>query len=91
VRGYHVREQSRTPEPLTPTPLPRERGCTATFAEACVSLAGLAGALLGWRPAEFWKATPAELGAVLRAVVPAQAPGVSRGELDRMMERFPDG
>ena len=28
-------------------------------------LAGLAGALLGWRPDEFWRATPAELAAVL--------------------------
>jgi uncharacterized phage protein (TIGR02216 family) len=43
----------------------------------------------GWRPDEFWAATPADLAAVLRQ-------GDSPGELDRaglaaMMEAFPDG
>jgi hypothetical protein len=28
----------------------------------------MAGALLGWRPDEFWAATPAELAAVLTAM-----------------------
>ena len=32
-------------------------------------LAILAGALLGWRPDEFWRATPAELAAVIEALV----------------------
>ena len=41
-------------------------------------MAGLAGALLGWRPDEFWSATPAELGAIVNAmageeIVPASA------------------
>ena len=34
------------------------------FAEAA---ARLAGAAWGWRPHEFWVATPAELGAIVRA------------------------
>jgi hypothetical protein len=38
------------------------------FAAAAARLAGLAGALLGWRPDEFWRSTPAELGAVVRAM-----------------------
>ena len=38
------------------------------FSEAAGRLAGLAGALLGWRPDEFWRATPAEMVAVLAAL-----------------------
>ena len=39
------------------------------FAAAAARLAGQAGAMLGWRPHEFWAATPAELGAIARAAV----------------------
>jgi uncharacterized phage protein (TIGR02216 family) len=61
------------------------------FSDAAGRLAGLAGALLGWRPDEFWRATPAELGAVLEAMLgEAEAPA-SRADLARLMERFPDG
>ena len=61
------------------------------FSEAAGRLAGLAGALLGWRPDEFWRATPAELSAVIEAMAgPAEAPA-SRDDLARLMERFPDG
>jgi hypothetical protein len=51
-------------------------------------LAGLAGALLGWRPHEFWRATPAELAAVLDALTPPQAAPV---DLAHLQEMFPDG
>ena len=62
------------------------------FSEAADQLAGLAGALLGWRPDEFWKATPAELAAVLRALAGAgSAAPVTDEELARLKERFPDG
>jgi uncharacterized phage protein (TIGR02216 family) len=61
------------------------------FSEAAARLAGLAGALLGWRPEEFWRATPAELGAVLEAMLGPAAAGASRADLARLMERFPDG
>jgi uncharacterized phage protein (TIGR02216 family) len=65
------------------------------FSDSAARLAGLAGALLGWRPDEFWRATPAELAAVLAAYAGAlpgsgQA-GADRGDLARLMERFPDG
>ena len=63
----------------------------ARFAESAARLAGLAGALLGWRPDEFWKATPAELGSVLSALTPAPREGLDGGELTRLMEMFPDG
>lgn len=62
----------------------------AEFAVAAARLAGLAGALLGWRPNEFWKATPAELAAVLEALAP-QDDGLGSGELERLMGMFPDG
>ncbi len=60
------------------------------FSEAAARLAGFAGALLGWRPEEFWRATPAELGAVLGAMAGESPEAASRSDLERLMERFPD-
>jgi uncharacterized phage protein (TIGR02216 family) len=60
------------------------------FSEAAGRLAGLAGALLGWRPEEFWRATPAELGAVLGAIAGGSGDGLTSSDLERLMERFPD-
>jgi uncharacterized phage protein (TIGR02216 family) len=60
------------------------------FSEAAGRLAGLAGALLGWRPEEFWKATPAELGSVFGALTGGSGEAASRSDLERLMERFPD-
>ena len=61
------------------------------FSDAAGRLAGLAGALLRWGPEEFWRATPAELAAVLRAIAGEDAPAPSRTDLERLMEMFPDG
>ena len=36
-----------------------------TFGPAALRLCALAARLLGWRPAEFWAATPAELTAIV--------------------------
>jgi uncharacterized phage protein (TIGR02216 family) len=63
----------------------------ADFAEAASRLAGAAALLLGWRPDEFWRSTPAELAAVLRAARRGTAAGVGRAELERLMEVHPDG
>jgi uncharacterized phage protein (TIGR02216 family) len=60
------------------------------FAESAARLAGLAGALLGWRPEEFWRATPAELAAVLGPMAPQGEDGASGADLARLMEMFPD-
>ncbi|MFY9351018.1 MAG: phage tail assembly chaperone [Sphingobium sp.] len=64
------------------------------FADAAVRLAGVAGWLLGWRPEEFWRATPAELAAVLGAAGgegEAEAgAGVDGAELRRLMGVMPD-
>jgi hypothetical protein len=66
---------------------------SARFAEAAARLAGFAGAALGWRPGEFWAATPAELGAVVRALAgesEACAPP-DAAVIARLKEVFPDG
>ncbi|WP_370170516.1 phage tail assembly chaperone [Sphingobium abikonense] len=63
------------------------------FAERAGRLAGLAGWLLGWRPDEFWRATPAELTSVLTAAkgdAAEDAAGVDGAELARLMGAMPD-
>jgi hypothetical protein len=60
------------------------------FSEGAARLAGLAGALLGWRPEEFWRATPDELATVLQAMVPSEQ-SASQVDLERLKEMFPDG
>ena len=65
-----------------------------TFAETARRLAGQAGLLLGWRPDEFWRATPDELGDALHALaemVPAGAAPPDRVTIDRLKEMHPDG
>ena len=60
------------------------------FADGARRLAGLVPRALGWRPDEFWEATPAELAAVLSNETDAAAP-LSRSELTALMERERDG
>jgi hypothetical protein len=60
------------------------------FSDGAARLAGIAGALLGWRPDEFWRATPAELAAILGAFRP-DAAAASADDLARLKEMFPDG
>ena len=60
------------------------------FSNAAQRLAGMAGALLGWRPEEFWTATPAELAAVLAAMTGGES-AASGDDLARLKEMFPDG
>ncbi len=57
-----------------------------SFGPGAARLAGLAGQLFGWRPAEFWGATPAELAAIL-APTSSDAEPLSRTDLNRLMER----
>lgn len=61
------------------------------FAQGAARLAGLAGALLGWRPNEFWRATPGELAAVLEALAGERAGGAGADDVARLKEMFPDG
>ena len=62
-----------------------------TFADAARRAAHGAAMALGWRPHEFWAATPAELVTALGLDdAPAAAP-VDGGMLAALMEQFPDG
>ncbi|MCW1401202.1 phage tail assembly chaperone [Novosphingobium sp. MW5] len=56
------------------------------FGASALRLCAFAARNLGWRPADFWAATPAELAAILAP--PGEGGGlVSRDELSRMMEQ----
>ncbi|AJA07524.1 hypothetical protein SKP52_02975 [Sphingopyxis fribergensis] len=59
---------------------------------AAVTLAGVMARVAGWRPEEFWAATPADVRAVLAGWTEPEAEAPFDGAaLAAMMERFPDG
>jgi hypothetical protein len=57
------------------------------FADGAARLGGLIPRLLGWRPDDFWNATPAELAAILASSEPVAAPPLSRTEFEHLLER----
>ena len=62
----------------------------ATFETAAKAAARVAAALLGWRPDEFWAATPADLRTALGLdAIGGDAPG-DGALLARLMEAYPD-
>lgn len=62
------------------------------FAEATGRLMAVAALLLGWRPSEFWDATPAELATILRACAGEDGSvGMDADGLARLKEICPDG
>ena len=69
--------------------LPLPQGERGFFGEAASRLCGVAAVMLGWRPAEFWDSTPAELALVLRPLTPV-AEGPDCAALDELRRRFPD-
>ncbi len=65
---------------------------SARFADAARRCCALSARLLGWRPGEFWTATPAELGMALADPAdPAAHTPPDRDLIARMMECNPDG
>lgn len=65
---------------------------TSRFADAAERAAGVACAWLGWRPEEFWRATPAELATALKGFLPTgEGAALTGGGLEALRERFPDG
>jgi uncharacterized phage protein (TIGR02216 family) len=60
------------------------------FGEGARRLSWVAARVLGWRPDEFWQATPAEFAALLAPEAPAHARPLSRAEMNRLMERDND-
>jgi uncharacterized phage protein (TIGR02216 family) len=61
------------------------------FADAAMRLAGQAGVAFGWAPEAFWRATPAELAALVRALNGDVVPPPDAAEMARLQEMFPDG
>jgi uncharacterized phage protein (TIGR02216 family) len=60
------------------------------FAGAAARLAGQAGVLFGWMPETFWRATPAELAALVAALA-GEGEALDGATLARLREAFPDG
>jgi uncharacterized phage protein (TIGR02216 family) len=67
-----------------PPPLQMQGG----IGEVAARLSGAAALLLGWRPGEFWEATPAELAAALQPH--GEADGPDGEAVAELMRRFPD-
>jgi hypothetical protein len=71
---------------------------SGTFAAGAARLAGVTPRLLGWRPDDFWNATPAELATIFAAVLRSldelgtqdervSGTPLTRGELTALMEQ----
>lgn len=62
------------------------------FEARAARLAGMAGAVLGWAPEVFWRATPAEIAGVVAALGGGEEAAPPDGAtITRLMEAFPDG
>jgi hypothetical protein len=61
------------------------------FSAKVLTLSGQSALFLGWRPDDFWNATPAELATVLQAFRPSIEAGADGDVLKTLMELFPDG
>ena len=60
------------------------------FTDSAAALCGQCALLLGWRPNEFWDATPAELACVFSAYAPHEEPPPDAADLRKLMEMYPD-
>jgi uncharacterized phage protein (TIGR02216 family) len=75
---------------MTPSPQPPSRiGERGLFGERAVELAGFASSLLGWRPGEFWTATPTEFATAL-GLDEHDGDAMDRAAMDRLVAQFPD-
>lgn len=57
------------------------------FVPAAARLAALAAQVLGWRPDEFWAATPADLALALTPLAPPARQPLTHAECVRLMEQ----
>ncbi|VVT00373.1 conserved hypothetical protein [Sphingomonas sp. EC-HK361] len=74
---------------INPPPAPPFQG--GEFGVSALRLAGLAGVAFGWRPGEFWAATPAELRALVTALAGGDVAPPDGATVRRLREAFPDG
>lgn len=58
------------------------------FGEAAARLCNAASLVLGWKPQEFWSATPTELLLALQA--PVAREGLDQATIEALRARFPD-
>lgn len=61
-----------------------------SFGDDALKLAGLTARALGWRPDEFWRATPAELAAILASDA-GDGATLARSDFEKLMERDRNG
>jgi len=47
--------------------------------------------MFGWSPDAFWRATPAELGALVRVIAGDESAPPDAATVKRLKEAFPDG
>ncbi len=60
------------------------------FGDSARRLAGAASRLLGWPPHWFWRATPDEFAAIFETPEDQQ-PGMTRAQLDQLLEQESNG
>lgn len=67
-------------------------GADQLFSSSALALAGVMARVAGWRPEEYWAATPADVRAALAGWIDeeTEAPP-DRAALAALMEAFPDG
>jgi uncharacterized phage protein (TIGR02216 family) len=61
-----------------------------TFSDAAAKLAAQTALHLGWRPDEFWNATPAELVGILQTLAGHNEAPPSADAIADLMMQFPD-
>ena len=62
-----------------------------TLTAAASRLCGLLCRNMGWRPCDFWAATPAEIATIYQDESDAVRDGISRSELENLMEQDRNG
>lgn len=65
-------------------------GVSADFAEDACRLAAICAQMLGWRPDEFWQATPADLRLALGPIELAPT-GMTASDCATLLERDKNG
>lgn len=69
-----------------------DRDTDQRFASRLPAMASLAGRCLGWRPNDFWAATPQELAMMMGWLTAEnQHDHASASMIDKLLKEFPDG